>query len=198
MKKQTEETAPNPKVTALVTETCTKCGRKTEVVFYSIGPAKGLICENCHEAEMLAPGVSMAAPIYGLDEVGRPIVEWVKIGEQSKKKFTTLLSRESYDRIVATLSRESYDNDVASILAPAPAADPVTRPSHYRQGKIECIDCIESAVTGLAGFEGMLTGNTIKYLFRWKFKNGLEDLKKAQWYLGRLIALVEGCGKDKA
>lgn len=72
------------------------------------------------------------------------------------------------------------------------AADPVTRPAHYRQGKVECIDAIEAATIGLSGFEGMLTGNTIKYLFRWKHKNGLEDLKKAKWYLEKLIGIVEG------
>jgi hypothetical protein len=63
--------------------------------------------------------------------------------------------------------------------------DPVN-PSHYRQGSIECIDAIKSAL-GDDGFQGYCTGNVIKYLFRWKYKNGLEDLRKAQWYLTELI-----------
>lgn len=71
-------------------------------------------------------------------------------------------------------------------------ADNVNHPAHYKQGGIECIDAIEAAVTGLSGFEGMCTGNAIKYLFRWKHKAGIEDLKKAVWYVNRLIQKAEG------
>ena len=66
-------------------------------------------------------------------------------------------------------------------------SDHVNHPSHYKKGKVECIDAIESAVTGLEGSEAVLTGNIIKYVFRWKWKGGVEDLKKAKWYLDRLI-----------
>ena len=66
----------------------------------------------------------------------------------------------------------------------------VNHPSHYTQGGIECIDAIKAAVIGLVGVEAVCTGNIIKYLWRWKFKNGLEDLKKARWYLDRLIKEV--------
>lgn len=63
----------------------------------------------------------------------------------------------------------------------------IENPSHYNQGKVECIDAIESAVTGLDGMDAVYTGNIIKYMFRWKHKNGLEDLKKARQYLDWLI-----------
>lgn len=69
--------------------------------------------------------------------------------------------------------------------------DMVNHPSHYTQGGIECIDAIESAVGKLQGFEGYLTGNILKYLWRWKSKNGLEDLRKARWYLDMLIREIE-------
>lgn len=65
--------------------------------------------------------------------------------------------------------------------------DPVNSPSHYTQGKVECIDAIESAVIGLTGTDAFATGQAIKYLWRWKKKGGVEDLKKAKWYLDRLI-----------
>jgi hypothetical protein len=65
--------------------------------------------------------------------------------------------------------------------------DPVDHPSHYTQGKVECIDAIEAAMVGLEGMDAFLTGQVIKYLFRWKHKNGIEDLRKAEWYLTRLI-----------
>ena len=65
--------------------------------------------------------------------------------------------------------------------------DNVNHPSHYTQGEIECIDAIEQVVKDLDGMEAMCTGNAIKYLWRWKHKNGVEDLKKAMWYLQRMI-----------
>lgn len=66
--------------------------------------------------------------------------------------------------------------------------DRVNHPSHYTSGKVECIDAIESATINLLGIEAVCTANIIKYVWRWKQKNGTEDLKKAQWYLERLIA----------
>ena len=65
-------------------------------------------------------------------------------------------------------------------------ADSVNHPPHYA-GKIECIDAIEAAVADLSGPEAVSTGNAIKYLWRWKTKNGIEDLRKAKWYIDRLI-----------
>lgn len=65
--------------------------------------------------------------------------------------------------------------------------DTVNHPAHYTQGGIECIDAIEAAVNELSGIEAVCTGNAIKYLWRWKQKNGTEDLKKAIWYINKLI-----------
>jgi hypothetical protein len=60
-------------------------------------------------------------------------------------------------------------------------------PNHYRQGKVECIDALESATMNLKGIEAVCTANAIKYLWRWKEKNGAEDLRKAQWYIAKLL-----------
>jgi len=65
--------------------------------------------------------------------------------------------------------------------------DMVNHPPHYNQGKVECIDAIEAATEGLAGIEAHCTGTAIKYLWRWKRKGGLEDLKKAKWYIDAII-----------
>ena len=65
--------------------------------------------------------------------------------------------------------------------------DNVNHPSLYTQGAIECIDAIKEATKGLLGIEAVCTANIIKYVWRWKFKNGVEDLRKARWYLDRLI-----------
>ncbi len=65
--------------------------------------------------------------------------------------------------------------------------DNVNRPSHYRKGKVECIDAIKSATSD--GYQFYLQGNIIKYMWRFNHKNGLEDLQKAQWYLSELMKL---------
>jgi hypothetical protein len=69
------------------------------------------------------------------------------------------------------------------------SGDKVNHPSHYGQGKIECIEYIEDFLTK-EEFIGYLRGNIAKYLHRWRYKNGLEDLKKAQWYQDKLIEVV--------
>ncbi len=67
------------------------------------------------------------------------------------------------------------------------ASDPIN-PGHYKQGGIECIEAIKAA-TG-DGFIGYVWGNVLKYLWRWPKKGGVDDLKKARWYLDRLISEV--------
>lgn len=65
--------------------------------------------------------------------------------------------------------------------------DNVNHPSHYISNGIESIDVIEAFTKDLSGIEAFCTGNVIKYILRWKHKNGIEDLKKAKWYLDRII-----------
>lgn len=74
--------------------------------------------------------------------------------------------------------------------------DAVNHPNHYCQGGIECIDAIDAAVTGLSGMEAVCTGHVIRYIWRWKHKNGLQDLQKARFYLNKLILLVDRKGED--
>ena len=63
---------------------------------------------------------------------------------------------------------------------------------YYNRGVVEAIDAIESACTGLTGYEGFLPGTCLKYLFRWRWKGpALADLKKARYYLDRLIVEQE-------
>lgn len=69
--------------------------------------------------------------------------------------------------------------------------DMVNHPNHYTQGKVECIDALESATIGKSGIEAVCVANVIKYLWRYEQKNGLEDVKKAQFYLNRLVATLE-------
>ena len=71
--------------------------------------------------------------------------------------------------------------------------DPVNKPQHYQSGNgIECIDAIEAATDGKSGMMAVCTANVIKYVWRCEKKGGLEDVKKARWYLDRLIKTMEG------
>lgn len=83
-----------------------------------------------------------------------------------------------------------FGNGFTAPKAPAPkknCVDAVNHPSHYNAGKIECIAALESATAGLCGIEAICTANAIKYLWRWKLKNGVQDLEKAKWYIDKLI-----------
>ena len=70
--------------------------------------------------------------------------------------------------------------------APKPPTDAVN-PQHYKQGRTEVIDIIEDAVTGADPFEAVCQANVLKYMLRYRHKNGVEDLKKAIWYAEKLI-----------
>jgi hypothetical protein len=66
----------------------------------------------------------------------------------------------------------------------------VNHPDHYTAGDIECIDALDAATVGLEGIEAFCTANAIKYLWRWKGKNGVEDLEKSIWYINHLIGIL--------
>lgn len=63
-------------------------------------------------------------------------------------------------------------------------------PDHYKQGGIETIDFMKAKMTPVQ-FEGYLLGNVFKYLSRYQYKNGIEDVRKSQWYLNKLIQTME-------
>jgi hypothetical protein len=75
--------------------------------------------------------------------------------------------------------------------------DAVDHPEHYtRDEAIECIDAIQASMRD-DQFEGFLRGSVMKYIWRYKLKgNPTQDLSKAQWYLSRLIDLLEGSPSD--
>ncbi len=85
---------------------------------------------------------------------------------------------------------------VTSINDDRLAHDMVNHPKHYTQGGIECIDAIKAATVGKSGIEAVCVANVVKYLWRYEEKNGVEDVKKARWYLERLISELES-GESK-
>ncbi len=65
----------------------------------------------------------------------------------------------------------------------------VDHPSHYTAGKIECIEAIEEALSA-DELRGYYKGNALKYIWRERMKGGSEDIKKARWYLDRLVEVL--------
>ena len=77
-----------------------------------------------------------------------------------------------------------------------PKEDIVNHPSHYQSNQgIEVIQVIGAFTEDLVGMEAVCTANVLKYVCRWKKKNGIEDLKKAEWYLKKLIDIKEAESK---
>lgn len=70
--------------------------------------------------------------------------------------------------------------------------DMVNHPPHYQsKSGLEVIDVIDAFTEDLTGMDAVCTGNAIKYILRWKQKNGVEDIKKAIWYLNKLVSKLE-------
>jgi hypothetical protein len=69
-------------------------------------------------------------------------------------------------------------------------SDNINHPSHYEIEGYECIDAME-ITQGREAVKSFCLCNTFKYLWRSQRKNGLEDLKKARWYLDRYITMKE-------
>ena len=75
--------------------------------------------------------------------------------------------------------------------------DTVNHPSDYMsETGMEVIDVIEAFTFDLKGIEATDTGNIIKYICRWKNKNGVQDLEKAKWYIEHLINHVKNLEKE--
>lgn len=64
-------------------------------------------------------------------------------------------------------------------------------PQHYRNGEVECIDALAAATVNKPGIQAVCVANVIKYLWRYESKNRLEDVRKAKWYLEKLIEELE-------
>lgn len=96
--------------------------------------------------------------------------------------------------VVSVRDWEAYSEDATNwqgyTAIKTVTKDNVNSPSHYTQGGIETIDYIKAKL-GKEGCINYCMGNVMKYTSRWQDKNGLEDLKKAQWYLNYAINLMK-------
>jgi hypothetical protein len=97
------------------------------------------------------------------------------INDVTPEEWDALTDKERY------YDNRAYPKEVKSVTEP----DPVNSPAHYRVAEIEAIDYISGQLG--SGVKNYLEGNILKYMHRWRYKNGVEDLRKAKWYLDKLI-----------
>lgn len=84
----------------------------------------------------------------------------------------------------------SFNQDYApEDLVLVQEGDNVNHPSHYNESGIECIEAIRATLG--SEFPAYCKGNVMKYLWRYQYKNGIEDLKKAQVYLNWMVEYLE-------
>ncbi len=125
------------------------------------------------------PGSYLFQDVFVVDEIVR-----------TSKKISVFVKARDDERCGWFLEHEL---EPASTVKECLTVDNVNHPPHYNQGGIECIEAIKAA-TG-SGFVKYCTGNVIKYLWRYDLKGGVEDLKKAAWYLDRAIKEMEVSGE---
>ena len=81
---------------------------------------------------------------------------------------------------------EEWDEVTRKLRKEKTYGDDVDSPFHYNKGSIECVDAIEAASTK-EEFEGYVRANVLKYVWRFRYKDNIKDLRKARWYLDKLI-----------
>lgn len=146
------------------------------------------------EVREIIPTCSARSPLYGVR-----LNDGVVVAQADTDLCLVGVFRDSEEQYAEQeVKNEVPDEEVPKELHPAAEKfkkllddTMVNHPPHYTAGKVECIDALEAATTGLHGIEAVCTANAIKYLWRWKHKNGVTDLHKAQWYIDRLIKQQE-------
>jgi hypothetical protein len=128
-----------------------------------------------------------------VDFVVGAVEQGFNLGAEAVKAATPTID-ESLMRVYIELAdEEAEEEDLLEFSqAEEDEKDDAINPNHYKAGNVECIEAIQESLTAEA-FAGYLKGNVQKYLWRYETKHWedpLQDLQKAEWYLGRLIALV--------
>ncbi len=104
--------------------------------------------------------------------------------EECKKMSIDEATPEEWDKV------NKSKTFTGKLFHPSDKHNPVTQPDHYNKGAIEAIEAIKASMHPQE-YKGYLKGNCLKYLWRYEYKNGIEDLKKAQVYLGWLVKEVD-------
>ena len=136
---------------------------------------------------------------HSLDIVEYKKQHYFEIKQQkTKQENVRILTKIPYDLTrVIDLSYEldkkyTTDSKLENAKTTETQSDPVNSPTHYQTGLIETIDSIKN-ILGHEKFQAYCVGNVIKYLSRYREKNGLEDLKKAETYISFIIKSYKEC-----
>jgi hypothetical protein len=119
---------------------------------------------------------------------GQPVPDRKKQtrNKDSNKDAVLIETQHNGDQTQQSEAETQYNDQLPDVT------NMVEHPPHYTAGGVECIDAIMAAVTGLSPQEAVCVANVIKYTWRFKHKNGKQDLQKAEWYIKRLIELQGG------
>ena len=118
---------------------------------------------------------------------------YLKLGEKTMAKMIYYNEEEMKD-VLNDLDDKDMDYSGA-FESDIIEDDAVNNPPHYNKGGIECIDAIEAMLTQ-EEFIGYLRGNSLKYRWRFKYKNGIQDLEKAEWYENKLMEILKDEERD--
>ncbi len=123
--------------------------------------------------------------------------DWDRVRKEHPAIDKSTIDHQPYiDMAMKETHTYKYEEDIRTALKDLATKKPtvedlVNKPSHYNSGGVECIEAIEASMEPEA-FQGYLKGNTLKYIWRMSYKGkALEDTKKAQWYLQKLIDSIE-------
>lgn len=144
--------------------TCGKCG----AVYYNP--------DDMHEHWELVHHAKDTA-----NAVGATISEYANIIKEAQRNVETMDVRGEIKYVIDAKEHAILDE----IYAKTNVSDPIN-PSHYKQGSVECVDAIKSALTP-EEFRGYCKGNIIKYVWREREKGQDESLSKANWYINKVL-----------
>ena len=113
---------------------------------------------------------------------------YLKLGEKTMAKMIYYNEEEMKD-VLNDLDDKDMDYSGA-FESDIIEDDAVNNPPHYNKGGIECIEAIEAMLTQ-EEFIGYLRGNSLKYRWRFRYKNGIQDLEKAEWYENKLMEILK-------
>ena len=134
-----------------------------------------MVVENKLKRISEAPEQKPLAPLENVKATTTLYAKVPKSADEFEKQLKALLPNR--------LTLEPLPKEDRPIKMPESSKpDNVNHPKHYCKGGLECIQVIKAQLTP-EQYEGYLYGNVIKYMWRWKEKNGLEDLRKAAHYL---------------
>lgn len=155
-------------------KTCENCGNKTL-------SDKTETCNKCvsHKLpESLRPWLK--PPL----NVELPPSHWMPIETADTSKIDENNVTKSI--LLNVEDEKEWDSDTVPGIV-GNVTDNINNPSHYNQYRVEVIDIIEDATKNLKGIEAVCVSNILKYILRYQFKNGIEDIKKCRWYIDKLI-----------